>query len=492
MLAAIGNYFTQVPAAAVAAMVVLVGGIRYFSTSSNNGGRKRSLSFSSEILIAGAFPEKARVHQAVINILFHVAKCPSVEAMQKKARRMLFFDRFRSGLIKGFFTWRFNDLGIDSNIESLLVETVEYADEDALRAGIDNLVVQKLDYVSSKPIWKIVRMVNTGTGHSAIMFRMHHALGDGIAQVGMVPIVFEQANGEPFPLDIPEKMGGGSSMKFSLGFIGTLFKTLFEVLMVPSSKYDSDISMVPSHSPQYFYKDKTVARKTVIIQPIRLDYIKELKNKAKGTVNDVLMSATSGMLRRYSLLKKDPLVSTMNAKTNIQTRSLVAVAFPRTKKDLASPSDALRNNFSLISVPMAVNETSALERFKASVKITTEMKRSPAAILQLWIQTNIVALLPRFMQQQIAFDAFSRHSLVFSNVPGPSEHIYFCGEKMLDVQVVFPNMLNQIIFMSYAGYVHFTMSCDANEVDSAAVSTCFCDELRELAKDLGVDATKMF
>jgi NRPS condensation-like uncharacterized protein len=473
-------------------MVVLVGGIRYFTQKLNSAGRSRSLSFSSEILIAGAFPEKARVHQAIINVVFYVAKCPSVEAVQKQVKKMLFFDRFRSGLIQGFFTWRFTDLGIDSNIERMLLDTIEYADEDALRAGMDELAVQKIEYVSSKPIWKIIRMVNTGNGRSALMFRMHHALGDGIAQVGMMPIAFEQANGEPFPLDIPEKMGGGSSMKFSLGFIGNFLKTLFEVLMVPSSKYDSDLSMSPGHSPQYFYNEKTTSRKTVTIQPIRLDFIKQLKNKGKGTVNDVLMSATSGMIRRYSLFKNDPLIPTMEAKTNVQTRSLVAVAFPRTKKELASPSQALRNNFSLISVPMAINETSALDRFKASVKITTEMKKSPAAILQLWIQTNLVAMFPRFMQQQIAFDAFSRHSLVFSNVPGPNEHLYFCGEKLLDVHVIFPNMLNQIILMSYAGYVHFTMSCDAKEIDSAVISTCFCDELRALAKDLGVDASKMF
>ncbi len=44
-----------------------------------------------------------------------------------------------------------------------------------------------------------------------------------------------------------------------------------------------------------------------------------------------------------------------------------------------------------------------------------------------------------------AQDLFSRHSIVFSNLPGPAEEMYLCGEKLLGMQAVFPNLLAQVI-----------------------------------------------
>lgn len=68
------------------------------------------------------------------------------------------------------------------------------------------------------------------------------------------------------------------------------------------------------------------------------------------------------------------------------------------------------------------------------------------------IQNNILPLAPDFLRKQLAQDIFSRHSMVFSNVPGPAEPMYLCGEKLLGMQALFPNLIAQvtsILFISF-------------------------------------------
>ena len=63
------------------------------------------------------------------------------------------------------------------------------------------------------------------------------------------------------------------------------------------------------------------------------------------------------------------------------------------------------------------------------------IKKSPIAFVQLWIQSNLLPLLPKFLQQNTALDLFKRHSMVFSNVPGPDKATFFAGEKIVGMQV---------------------------------------------------------
>jgi NRPS condensation-like uncharacterized protein len=487
--------FVQNPAVVGFGLLVLASGLRYLKAKRNAPkpeGRLRSLSFSSEVLVDGAFPDAFHAPQAVVNVLFHLEKCPDVDRLHRQIRQMIAFDRFRATARREGAHWQLYDLGMDNDVEKRIVETYEVNGEQEIRELVDKLCMEDIPYNTERPLWRAIRIVNKSGGRSAMLFRVHHVIGDGIAMVGMMTTLFEQLNGEPFRVDIPEKMGGGTKMGggSTIGAIMTFLKSLFEVLTVASSRHDTDIAFVPGHNPDYF-KNKSNIRKTMYFPVVSLDFIKAIKNKAGVTINDVLMAATSGMLRRYSILKKDGKVYSMDQKTKIQTRALLPVAFPRPKKDLENRSKALRNLFSMISLPLAVNETNAKDRLMECCRVSTAAKSSPSAILQLFIQNKVLSLAPQFLAQQTAFDAFSRHSIVFSNVPGPNEHIAICGEKLLSVNVIFPNLIPQVIIMSYAGAMHFTLSADPAEVDGETLSELYLQEFRELAAAFGVSADNM-
>ena len=120
----------------------------------------------------------------------------------------------------------------------------------------------------------------------------------------------------------------------------------------------------------------------------------------------------------------------------------------------------------------------------------TRLKSSPLALIQLWMKDYIVARLPRFLQKQTAFDLFSRHTLIFSNLPGPCDYLNFCDEKLLGIQVMFPNLLPQIIIISYGGNVFFNISLDDKLIDgSHLLPQLFIDELTELSKSYGLSTS---
>lgn len=70
-------------------------------------------------------------------------------------------------------------------------------------------------------------------------------------------------------------------------------------------------------------------RETVIFPTLKLDFIKQIKNSANVTINDVLLGATTGAIKRYCIVKKDPLFDTNSrGYGKVQLRSLLPVAFP--------------------------------------------------------------------------------------------------------------------------------------------------------------------
>ena len=98
----------------------------------------------------------------------------------------------------------------------------------------------------------------------------------------------------------------------------------------------------------------------------------------------------------------------------------------------------------------------------------SQLKTAPTAGVQLWLQRVIPLILPQFLQQKTAFDIFTRHSMVFSNVPGPGQDIYLCGEKVVGMQILFPNLVPQCLLISYSDSIFFNMSLDDENLPAAA------------------------
>jgi len=408
-------------------------------------------------------------------------------------KKLLFYERYRSTAVKINGKFTFVDLGVDAiNIYRDHIETVYVERGEDLVSIFDQICASDFE-LEGKPMWKLYRIINKDASKpSALLFRLHHSIGDGISLVGTMSKLFETESGEPFSVDIPERMGGGVNGAFSWSSLAKYIQTTFEVLTLPNSRYDSNIAFT---SPNKKLLTFTSTRKTIVFPTLKLSFVKDIKNRSGVTINDVLLAATSGAIRRYCARKGDSWVSSSGRRSpadSIQCRALLPVAFPRSRADTDSSTRALRNIWSFASTAMPMKGESSQERLAECAAGTTRLKSSPAALIQLWMQNNVLPLAPDFLRQQLALDLFSRHTMVFSNVPGPAESLRLCGERLLGLHVLFPNLIAQAIIVSYNGGVFFNMSIDNQLVDMCdLLPELFLEEMREMATSFGVDAEDM-
>lgn len=64
------------------------------------------------------------------------------------------------------------------------------------------------------------------------------------------------------------------------------------------------------------------------------------------------------------------------------------------------------------SEPARSTLAAALDRLSQCAASLRKIKQSPLAYVQLWVQNNLVSLLPEATQRQLALDIFSRHTMV--------------------------------------------------------------------------------
>lgn len=472
--------------------------------------RKRALSFSSSNLIDGSFPQDASVCAPVVNSLIMMENCPTLEGMAESVKKFYYYDRFRSRVVQDLRTGKWNMEKIEDVIISdpafiskfIIQHTVQ--NEKEFFRVVDEIIATDLDGgYGEMPPWRLHRIDNKN-GASAVLLRIHHVIGDGMSMVGAMAHVFFEEDGNHVKLDfIPQKVSSGDGTvnaaainakkapkKNMFVLLGQFISSFFEVALKPLSAFDSDIVFTSQNKPTMVMTER---RKVVYFPSVRLDVIKAIKNKAGTTLNDVMLAATSGAVQRYCKHFKDPLVDSPKM---LQNRALMPFSFPRTSEVTHSCKVGMRNYWAFLSVPMPIvlgtdnlkdGTPECLTRLRECNKTTAVLKQSPLAFVTLWIQNNLLPLMPKSMAQKTAMDLFIRHTMVFSNVPGPTRVVNVCGERVLGIQAIFNNLLPQVILMSYCDKIFSNMVVDPDLVkDSDLLRQMYLDELLSLCIALDV------
>ena len=127
---------------------------------------------------------------------------------------------------------------------------------------------------------------------------------------------------------------------------------------------------------------------------------------------------------------------------------------------------------------MPVGLRTPAERLSASHSAFAKIKGSlDAPMAALLVAAN--AKLPQAIGQQVGRDLFSRHSIVFSNVPGPAEPIVIGGKTLVGLQAAYPNLIPQLICVSYNQRMHMNIVVDETIVPQPELlASLYIDELR--------------
>lgn len=455
---------------------------------------KRRLSFTSVGLGLGSFPPVTNVKEPIINTAVYfesAAECPSAgDVAEMIVKPLLKYERLSSVPdLKDRICRPSSHGGEDSNgevdpsalvreltidgDEQLLNKTIVEHCQDALGEGRDDL-----------PWWEILILRNKSNGPSACVIRVHHVIGDGLAMVSAFEKLLTTEDGKA--ITSPISFSGGASKKKSkkgmMSTIWSLIEAAGHCLTLGATKYDDDTVFSKMNHAKMKHSGK---REAVIFPTVSLAFVKDLKSAAGVTVNDILMTAVSQAIHDYCKKQDDEVLKTKGSA--IQCRSLLPVGFPRSSESLDDTTTAFKNMWCMVSCDMGVGYTDIQDRLKHIRSKTTEMKEKPRAYMQLTIQNNLGPYVPVSIGQQTVFDTFSRHSLVLTNVPGPTDKVLFAGKKVKAVQLFFDNLLTQVDLMSYAGQVYGNIIFDADQLpDSKIFGQLYVEALVELADRLNV------
>jgi hypothetical protein len=315
------------------------------------------------------------------------------------------------------------------------------------------------------PWWEMLLVRNSGSGRSAVVIRVHHALADGLALVHFFQRILVTEQGQPPHMIAAttstdnKTTNKSTSIRRHRNPIQTAIewvKATIYVLALGMTKFDDDTVFSKCNHAAMKHTHK---RDFLLLPAIPLEFIKALKTAAtvqegkSVTVNDILVTAISQAIHDYCQSQNDPLLKQKNAH-QIQCRALLPVGFPRTAQELDDPTTAMRNKWCMVSCDIGVGYRDILDRLRHVLRSTTEIKETPRAYMQLQIQNIIPPLLPVKVARQTVMDVFSRHSLVLTNVPGPTHKCRLAGQVVESVQLFFENLLNQVDLVSYAGTVY--------------------------------------
>jgi hypothetical protein len=328
------------------------------------------------------------------------------------------------------------------NSEKDIMKVMEKCAKEPLSEGLRGAVL---------PWWEFLILKNTNkNAPSAVVWRVHHALGDGMSLVAVVQEIFFNADGERLSDIVPIGMKNKFQTKRGLlAWLVDSFNALAAVLTLPAGPFDDMTAFSKKAPPKELAFPKT--QEIYTFEPIPLEFVKRLKTAAgEGvTVNDIMFTMISQAIHDYLEEEDDPLLKSKGEV--LKCRALLPVAMPRTKT--LEKARTLRNLWCFISCDLSVGVDSVTDRLKIIHQTLSILKKSLVPALTMGLQTYVLKYFPTSFNRDQVLQIFARHSMVFSNVPGPPEPVMFAGQEVVSVQMIHLNLIPQLGLLSYRGTV---------------------------------------
>jgi diacylglycerol O-acyltransferase / wax synthase len=310
-------------------------------------------------------------------------------------------------------------------------------------------------------------------GRIALVPKMHHALVDGVAAIDVGTVILDPS---PEPLDIPPPDTPWEPEPYdSRGHLARLAATPFvraQQIALDATVRALDVSPRTAAGDLRKTTDLLVelarqrpqAPMTPLNEPLgpnrrfataqaSLADIKAAGKRYGGTVNDVLLAAVAGMLRRYL----PELGGTARGQEPV---ALVPVSVRREEE-----RGEMGNRISMVFVDLPVDRADPAAQVERVAAETAALKGS-AAVRAGALIAGATGYVPPAVSSVLvrAMGGVRAHNLVVSNVPGPQQPFYLNGSRLLSVApAVPPNPANQRLtvgILSYDGGVFFGLLAD--------------------------------
>lgn len=397
-------------------------------------------------------------------------------------RRLLTFDRFRQRVVPprvpfGNHTWEL-DPHFDIRAHVHRVALPSPGDKSALQNLMSDIASTPLD--RSRPLWQFHVVEGYGDGW-VLAGRLHHSIADGIALMRVLLSLTDFSADAPLPPPESQETHSPGKRRSILRTVtgpatsvvrttreaaGAIVHQSMETFRNPGRIVDlakvgagnaTTLAKMTLRSPDpqtIFKGDLGITKRTAWSDPLPLGDVKIIGRSLSGTVNDVLLTAVAGALRRYLEDRNQPV-------NGVNFRALVPVNL----RPLDAPLE-LGNRFGLIFPTLPVGASNIHERFIEMRRHMTEIKNSPEAVVAYGV-LYALGMTPVDIEG-VFLDFFATKSTaVMTNVPGPQFQLYLAGSPMREIMAWVPQsggLGMGVSIISYNGSVFIGVITDAGLV----------------------------
>jgi diacylglycerol O-acyltransferase len=398
-------------------------------------------------------------------------------------RRLLSYPRFKSRVVQdlaGYWWEPDRDFDIDRHL--IRVALPGDGGKEELQRFAARLAGAALD--PSRPLWQF-HLIEHYAGGSALIVRIHHCIGDGMALMGVLLDLASPSADEddveaadappapaaplPAPWDAvlkPLTAGAVKALDTTGDLAARVLQAANAVLTDPNlateaagetlrlaSRVSQDFAalvLMDNDSPTSLKGRPGGSKAVAWCEPLPLADVKAVGRALGCSVNDVLLACAAGAIRGYLADRGEPV-------DGVEMRAMVPV-------NLRPPGHdrTLGNKFGLVPLVLPVGIANPIKRVIAVHRRMDALKGGYTAVLAMGI-LGATGLLPQPAQTQILSILANKASAVMTNVPGPQQQLYMAGAPLSQMMFWVPQSGDigvGVSILSYNGGVQFGLVTD--------------------------------
>ena len=395
---------------------------------------------------------------------------------------LLLYDRFRQKVVEDAMGANWVEDGSFDIADHVVAEQLEVPAGqeplETLKARVGELAATPLD--ASRPLWELRLVESLEPGRSAIITRIHHCIGDGIALISVMLSITD--GGKPPPArksrtngndtepdwftdallkpvtDLTIKAIGltGEGMAKSVELMANPVQPLAGGMDVARIGYQvvSDaaaMALMADDSPTRLKGRATPGKRVAWGEPLPLEEVKTVAQAFGASINDVLLTCVAGAIGDYLREHgEDPEGKEIRAMVPVNLRPL-------------DQAWKLGNRFGLVPLVLPVGIANPVKRLGAVRARMNDLKGGYQPVMAFALLA-VAGLLIKPMQSALLNLFAKKATAVMTNVPGPREPLKFCGRTVRQVMFWVPQSGDigvGVSILSYAGGVQFGLITDS-------------------------------
>ncbi|KAK9096881.1 hypothetical protein Sjap_022378 [Stephania japonica] len=343
-----------------------------------------------------------------------------------------------------------------------------------------------------KPLWELhLFKYPTREGEGTLVFKMHHALGDGFSIMGAVFSCLKRADDPSLPLTFPCASASNARQqcyeRSVLGrvvrFIDSSWNSVTDFLMsfLRSTVLEDDRTVIRSRKPRVEDLPCDIASVT-----FSMDDIKRVKSNLNVTVNDIVVGTIFYGTELYT--------KALNLSSNHLRRTALVLLNTRMLKGYRNLEEMLAkdlwgNSFSFIHLPLPSlrADREKIEPLKFIFRAHKTIKRSKNSL-----GTHLNGSLLRLIGCLKGIEAMSRYiystlentSMAISNMVGPTEKMNIAGHPINNLYFTVTGSPQSLLFtvLSYMGKLRIVVKSERGFIDSQNFTSCLKEAFKKICE----------